>query len=245
MTQTINLTNKSLIQKWIDKLGLQGIPITVRHPSNEIKLFNLYAVHLSYNPNGFLIEYSNTLSLWSSLHKLGYIYIAHKKGKLDHFKKHFFTGSQQDIRLGSAFFDCVIENHFRKIDQEYQKVRGLQVFTHSSTYYEEWYKEASVSKDIVNICFIYVSDYLNFLYNMPEYYKGKLYKTIQYRFNKTRVLILEIAKKQGLKFTNDDFIKIHELLKRFEITLDYDVLNLYVIQLKDILKEIRSVIKFN
>ena len=149
------------------------------------------------------------------------------------------------MHLRSVFFDCVIENYFRQIDSEYKKVRGLIAFTHADSYYDEWYKEASNSSDIVDICYIYVSDYLNFLFNMPERYKIKLHKLVMYRFNKTRVLILEKAKKKGSNFTNDDFLLIHDLLKTFEITLDYDVLNWFIVQLKEILQPIRSQVIWN
>ena len=62
------------------------------------------------------------------------------------------------------------------------------------------------------------------------------------RFVKTRLLMFEKAKKLGLLFTNEDIIKIHDLLNVVEMTLDYNLLTWYTEQLKEILEPIRQLV---
>lgn len=233
----MTLENDPLVVKWINKLGLQDVPIEVRYPLTENNRFGLYNIELHYNLKGFVIQFSRSLPLWASLHKLGYIYIAKSSSKLEEFKETLLAHTQEALHLQSIFFDCVIESYFRRTDKEYQKARGLQVFTHASSYYDEWLKDIT-DNSIVDICYFYISDYLNFLYVMPEYYKNKLYKIVIERFNKTKKLILEKAKTKGLKFNIGDFTKIHDLLLNFELKLDYDYLIGNIDKLKEILSEI-------
>lgn len=240
----MTLESDPLIVKWIDKLGLQEIPIKVRRPFMEIDWNGLHRVSLTNSNKGFVIELSKNLFLYSSLHKLGYIFIAKSSGELESLKESLSIQTQEDLRLQSCFFDCTIENYFRKIDKEYKKARELQVFTHSASYYGEWFNSVN-NNSIIDICYIYISDYLNFLHNMPERFKIKLYKTITGRFNKTRNLMLKKAKKKCLEFTKDDLVKIHDLLNKFELKLDYDYLISNIDILKTLLSELRPVIIWN
>ena len=239
-----NLTHDPLIQKWINKLELQDIPIEVIHPKRELSKLGLFGVELSVNSKVFLIEVSKQLPLYSALHKLGYIWIAKNKNKVKELKERFTTLSQSDLYLESVIYDTIIEDQFRKMDKGYQEARGLRSFTHSGTYYDQSFIGFR-NNDLFGVLTLYIQDYLNFLYLMPEKYKKTLYRTVINRFTQTRQLILEKTQKEGLNLTIIDFSKLHDLLETLSLKPDYNYIQEYFNQLTKLLVKVRPQLIWN
>ena len=225
--------NDPLIEKWISFLELEDIPIMINKIDNNDDNGVCYVQFQASTP--FLIQYPKHLSIWCTLHKLGYIHLAKESNKLDHLIKSHVSASRLNLQLESCIFDPIIERHFSMIDEEYKRNRVHFILHMDTKDYQKW---INLDMDITERIYTYITDYLYFLYVIPEVTKLIFNPIIKHHLNITKQVILDQTKKQGSTFTNDDFNILDDFIINFEPIYNYDGIVYYYTQLKQILEKI-------
>lgn len=222
--------NSPLITKWIKLLSLEDEPIKIiiEHKDGYagIKLrFDNYA-------NSWLIINNGLEDYWV-LHKLGYIWFWKNTGILEIKKTTWREQPKLYFLAESCIMDNIVFYNFCNMDQ------GFKDFWLGFTIEEckHWYNGSSWYKDLPNMFYQYIVNYLNYFYVLPEENQNELANYILYELDKRSSEILEKSQNKNVYFTKRDFLILHKLLRNFNTLLcskDYKPVEQYILQLHDL-----------
>ena len=99
---------------------------------------------------------------------------------------------------------------------------------------KHWYNGASWYKDLPNMLYQYIVNYLNYFYVLPGPNQNELSNYILYELNIRRINILDKCQTKRVNFTNREFILLHKILRNFNTILlskNYRIVETYILQL--------------
>jgi len=222
--------NSPLITKWITLLSLEEEPvkIVIEHKSGYAGI----KLHFDNYLNSWVVT-NNGLDDYWILHKLGYLWYWKKMGIIEKQKTTWRDKDAIYCLVESCIMDNIVFYYFCNMD------RGFNDFWIDFTVKEgeRWYNGASWYKELPNMLYQYVVNYLNYFYVLPGDLQNKLTLYILVELNKRRLEILEKCQNNNVLFTNREFILLHKLLRKFNLVLgvkNYRSIVQYIFQLYDI-----------
>ena len=172
-----------------------------------------------------------------AIHKLGYLWIWKKSGIIDEIKRNWDNRGNLIHLVESCVFDAIIENQFSLMDDDFKQKLNYLRGGYSFDSFNHWYKMTKDTIELPRLLYMYISQYLSFCYNIPDWRQNIYLKNMLYRLLKIRFLILEKSQIKHVFFSKRDFILLHKLLRKFDLILgfkDYKRIEQYIFQLHDI-----------
>ena len=220
--------NSPLIETWIKRLNLEEecIKIIEEHKGGYAGI----TLRFDNNANSWIIG-NNGLNDYWILHKLGYLWIWNKLGYLERKKEHWNEQSNLYCLAESCVMDNIVFYHFCNTDL------GFYNFWvgFNERELKHWYQGASWYKELPNMIYQYIVNYLNYFYVLPEDIQEKHSNYIMQELTQRRAEILEKAKIKSVYFPIRNFTKLNKLLRKFDkivTTNNYRSVESYILQLQ-------------
>ena len=156
-----------LIIKWIAKLNLHDQNIVIKHEA--IDGYARFTLQYDQDTDYWIIGMPMGFDIYHALHKLGYIWIWNNTKIIDKVKENWRKKTDLIALAESCILDNIVFYNFCKMDKEFKDFWFGYVIEDLA----HFYKGASWNKELPNMIYTYIVNYLTWNYVLGQEEQNK------------------------------------------------------------------------